>query len=941
MAFLATMVGKLRLDRLRQIWARDGIPARVHLALFAAMLLVPALLLSGFLIREAANERRREAEVRVVQLASDLADDVSKDLERSLTILRTLSVSQALAENDLKAFYELAQEMLASRDEAIILVDADGRQILNSGVPWHMALSPYSDLASLRRAVETRGPVVTDMFWGRLRNRYVINLLLPIVEAGGVKRVLAYSITPDRIRRMIQGQNLGPDWSTGVADRNNRIIARSQQHDRYVGTVLGPEQLRAAAKPRTAHSVTSIDGRPVVRAVAYTRLGNWMVGASVSEAYLGQLVAHATRNLVIGTAIILGLATSLVFLYGRQLTSALGSITGAVSGDPHVTIIREATAAARALSAAAGGLRQSEERFRGIYLNAATGIAIRTPDGHFQACNPAYARLMGYSEDELLQRRVQDLIHPQDRAENARLHDELLSGRRTSIEIELRYIGAGDRTIWVHKHVSVVHGNDGAPRHVIALVTDRTERLKYEQDLAIAVERSRIAQQSAKAALYELVPRTGHAQFDPAFAAVTGFTQAEMTTPADARAALVHPEDAASVRAAMHAGIASGTGYDIVYRLRHKAGHYLWIHDRASLLTGPHDGDARVIGMMLDISEAKAREEHVNLLLREVNHRSKNMLGLVLAIARQTAAADASAFLADFTERIQALSANQDLLVSNDWSGVAIDALVSAQLSHFMDVHATRITAEGPRIQLTPAAAQVLGMALHELATNASKYGALANAQGCIRVAWSAEDGAFSMSWQEEGGPEVVRPARTGFGTTVLKAMATMSLDAEVELSYPPSGLRWRLTCPLDKVIEAAAQDTGLRASAGRALPPGKRRSRILVVEDEALIAMEITDILAAENYEVVGPSRTVEQALALFHEYGCDMAVLDVSLGAQTAEPVARELADRAIPFLLVSGYDRDQQPAALRASPLVKKPIRPETLIAEVRKGLSATAA
>ncbi len=921
-------------------WSKTGIPLRVHLALFAAMLLIPALLLSGLLIRDAAGERRREAEARVVQLASDLADDISNDLERSLTILRTLSISQSLALGDLEAFHAQSRQTLVGREAVIILLDPAGHQLMNTALEWGSPLGPYSAAADLQRAVETKEPVVTDMFWGQLRNRWVINVLLPVVDIGTVKRVLVLSITPDRIRRLLDGQDIGGEWTTTVSDRNGQIVARSRRHEEYLGKRLNADLYQTKESPRTPHSVIGMDGERIVRAIAHTRLGDWMVAASVSEAYLGQLVYQATRDLIIGTALILGLATVLVALYARELAKALGSVSTAMTGKPPVTIVREATDVARALSEASTALRQSEERFRGIYQNAATGIVIASLDGHLQSCNPAFAQMLGRSENDLERVRLQDLVHPDDRMESDKLLAELAGGQRAVLELERRYLGADGDLIWAYEHVSIMRDVDGAP-HLVALVTDRTERLKHEQELAIAVERSKIAQHSAKAALYELLPRRGQIHFDASITAVTGFTPRETTALSDARRALVHPDDAPAANAAIDAGLRDGSGYDTTYRLRHKDGHYIWVHDRASLLKGRHGGDDRVIGMLLDISDQKAREEHIHLLLREVNHRSKNMLGLVQAIARQTASSDSHAFLSDFSERLQALSANQDLLVRNDWNGVGIRALVSAQLAHLADGHGKRIVTDGPDLRLSPAAAQVLGMALHELATNASKYGALANEEGRIDVRWQRQDDQFSISWQEENGPEVVPPARQGFGTTVLRTMAAMSLDADVSLSYPASGLSWNLSCPLSKVVDAGKASSSHFATRAVQQATPERRARILVVEDEALIAMEIVDVLTRQGYGIVGPTRSVEQALALFREYGCDMAVLDVNLGAQTAEPIVKDLTANAIPYLLVSGYDREQQPTALRTSPLVTKPIRPDVLVAEVRRCLAAVAA
>src|SRR5262249_25898467 len=153
-------------------------------------------------------------------------------------------------------------------------------------------------------------------------------------------------------------------------------------------------------------------------------------------------------------------------------------------------------------------------------------------------------------------------------------------------------------------------------------------------------------------------------------------------------------------------------------------------------------------------------------------HRAKNMLSVVDAIAHQTAARSPEDFVERFSERVQALSANQDLLVRNEWNGVDIADLVRAQLAHFADLIGFRIAVQGPNLRLTPAAAQPIGLAPHELATNAGKYGALSTFNGHVAVGGGTDGLTFTMSWTERGGPPVSAPGPRGFGTIVMEAMA-------------------------------------------------------------------------------------------------------------------------------------------------------------------------
>ncbi len=230
-------------------------------------------------------------------------------------------------------------------------------------------------------------------------------------------------------------------------------------------------------------------------------------------------------------------------------------------------------------------------------------------------------------------------------------------------------------------------------------------------------------------------------------------------------------------------------------------------------------GTTSVVGVVQDITERKEREEREHFLVREVNHRAKNMLSLVQAIARQTAAREPEDFIERFTKRIQALAANQNLLVRNDWQGVDVEDLVHAQLAHFADLVGSRITVHGAKLRLNAASGQTIGLALHELATNAGKYGALSTDRGRVDICWGIAGDTLTMSWTEREGPPVSAPQRRGFGTMVIEAMAKHSVDGAVDLDYAPSGLTWRLTCPTANALEhwglPAAHDFGKAPKVG------------------------------------------------------------------------------------------------------------------------------
>ncbi len=214
-------------------------------------------------------------------------------------------------------------------------------------------------------------------------------------------------------------------------------------------------------------------------------------------------------------------------------------------------------------------------------------------------------------------------------------------------------------------------------------------------------------------------------------------------------------------------------------------------------------GEHRVAILFNDITERKLHEDQTRALVDEINHRSKNMLGVIQAIARQTALAGPEEFLERFGQRVWALAASNDLLTRNGWEAVSLDELLRSQLTPFADQIGNRILLDGPDMALNPTATRAVGMAVHELATNAAKYGALKEDAGTIRISWSAEPNAipgFRMSWTEAGGPAVTQPLRTGFGSKVTRQMVESGTRGVVTIDFAPGGLTWHLAAPLDQM---------------------------------------------------------------------------------------------------------------------------------------------
>jgi PAS domain S-box-containing protein len=211
----------------------------------------------------------------------------------------------------------------------------------------------------------------------------------------------------------------------------------------------------------------------------------------------------------------------------------------------------------------------------------------------------------------------------------------------------------------------------------------------------------------------------------------------------------------------------------------------------------------------VDVTERKEGEAHLRLLLRELTHRSKNLLAVIQAMARQTAnhAGSIDAFLAQFGARLQAMAASHDLLVRESWYGASLGELIRSQLSGYLDGATVRITIEGPPIALKPEAAQSLGLALHELAINAAKFGALSVPAGRVSVTWvkreSSTDNAVELDWREQLGPKVKVRRKKGFGSMVIERNLARALDAEVKMDFDPDGLRCHIVIPASQILTA------------------------------------------------------------------------------------------------------------------------------------------
>jgi PAS domain S-box-containing protein len=210
-------------------------------------------------------------------------------------------------------------------------------------------------------------------------------------------------------------------------------------------------------------------------------------------------------------------------------------------------------------------------------------------------------------------------------------------------------------------------------------------------------------------------------------------------------------------------------------------------------------------GAAVDVTDRKESEAHLRLLLRELTHRSKNLLAVIQAMARQTArhAGSVESFLNRFGARLQALAASHDILVRESWYGASVDELVRSQLAMYLDREDEQVAIDGPAVALKPEAAQSLGLALHELAVNAAQFGALSVPRGRVSITWALRDNALMLEWREQFGPKVKTRRKKGFGSMVIERNLARALDAKVDLDFDPEGLRCHIVIPSSQILAA------------------------------------------------------------------------------------------------------------------------------------------
>jgi PAS domain S-box-containing protein len=675
---------------------------RQCLMAFGAALVLPALVFAAVLLWRYASAERHRYEDETLGAARRIGAAVDRELVGLQAAAQALAASPSLLEGAYEAFQRQALATLRSwsperpGDYAIVVRDTEGQQVANTRLPWGSPLPRGGNLPVDRRVIETRKPYVLDLFTGATAGRPIAGVRVPVLRDGVVTHVLSMAVEPIRIADLLQAQALPETWVATVIDRTGRVVARSRQHETFLGTPA-PPQFRDAARDREGlWTGRNLEGRRVLGAYARSGLSDWTVFVGV-PARVVQAPLRRSLWTLFGLGVGLS-ALSLLLARGfarriarpvRRLTALARDLGQGVPVTAPATGLVEIDRVGTALAAAStelrereAALRASEARLRATHENAAVGIAEVDGEGRFISVNEARCKLTGHTRDELIGLHFGHAARPSSRAKDLDLFARQVAGELESYTTESEFTRKDGSTGWARVTSTALRGPSGEFLYAVRVIEDVTERREADQ--------------------------------------------------------------------------------------------------------------------------------RQRLLIDELNHRVKNTLATVQSLAWQATRSGVPPQEAQerFQERLLALSRTHNLLNETLWEGAALRAILEAELGPYAG-EAWRVRLDGPEVRLPPRPAVVLGMAFHELATNAAKYGALSSAGGHVRVGWRLDGQGdatmLAFDWCERDGPALEAEPRPGFGSRLLRQTITRELGGQLAVRFEREGVCCTIIVPVGSTGRQAA----------------------------------------------------------------------------------------------------------------------------------------
>jgi PAS domain S-box-containing protein len=452
----------------------------------------------------------------------------------------------------------------------------------------------------------------------------------------------------------------------------------------------------------------------------------------------------------------------------------------------------------------AGQADQKLRLYETLLANTPDLVYVFGLDHRFTYANNALLAMWGKTWEEAAGKNCLELgYEPWHAAMHGEEIDRVVATRQP-IRGEVPFNGTNGRRIYDYIFVPVF-GPDGDVEAVAGTTRDVTERSEYEEALLQSEERFRAMVTASSDVLYRM-----NADWTVMHSMQGRDFLADLPAPTDQwLSRYVHPADLAMVQAAVQRSVASGEVFELEHRVHRVDGTPGWTFSRAIPLRDAQGVIREWFGAASDITARKQHEEHQKLLIDELNHRVKNTLAVVQSMAAQSLRNAAEGPRLQFEGRLRALSKAHDVLTREHWTGASLHTVVQDALAHCASHAAGRLRASGPDVWVMPKHALALAMALHELCTNAQKYGSLSNDDGFVTIAWDVVPASpgdvadagdmLTLRWTEAGGPPVIAPQRHGFGTRLIERGLAHDLCGEVSLRFEPAGVECVIRAPMDE----------------------------------------------------------------------------------------------------------------------------------------------
>src|SRR5262245_38921885 len=696
------------------------------IALVVAIALPLNLLIIAVIVSLASSSIELQR-TSLLYTARSVASGVDAQLAKYVAIAADLQRSSALLADDITGFESEARQALTGVPDAWIAVtDLSGQELMNTslGAVHPLPRRGAEALAVQERAIKTRSIILTGVRRSAAIGDWVATVEAPVFKNGEPFRVLSVAISLPSFLTLLGQLDKPSAWIVGIIDGDGRFVARVPDNDKLVGQ-LASEGWRNVRQQEGIAEFNAIEGEWVVNANVLSRLSDWAIGIGMQKSELTGAAWRAVRwSAILGVLISLSsllLAVQVARSISGPINILQDNAVALVRGSPmryrpDTPEIRELW---ESLSHAVDDrnradleLKRLSARMTAIVSSSYDAIISQTLAGAITSWNESDEQVFGYSAQEIIGESIRRLSPADRQQEEDKIIARLQKGEMIR-SFETVRLAKDGHPIDISLTISPLR--DPAGRLIGASQSARDVTKRKERETRLRESEERLSQIiNTVNAFVGLLDRDGKIiEVNARALEAAGLSREEVIgQPMADTPWFAHTPGAAKRMGEIIARCQAGETVrcDLEYVMRDEL---RWADFQAAPILAADGSVTAIVPSGVDITDRRRSEEQVRLLMLEVNHRAKNMLGVVLAIARQTTSSSPGDFLSKLTQRIQALSVNLDLLVRNEWQGIDLAPLVHAQLAYFSEAIGTRIAIEGPDLRLTREAAQGIGMALH------------------------------------------------------------------------------------------------------------------------------------------------------------------------------------------------------------------------------------